>query len=149
MVADLRRQLEEKEKFIVALEESIHLVVPSRTIDGREIHEREIRDCEDSAILDSDSITRSQSVTCKDTQRMFPQSVETPLDSILSNAGHVGRLPDSNLPFRNWRDNLARPVSLRQVSGAVADSSTRPKPVAWMWCPFLRWWTFLMQQIRF
>ena len=46
MVADVRRQLEEKVKSIVALEESIHLVGPSRAIDGREIREREIPDCD-------------------------------------------------------------------------------------------------------
>ena len=123
MVADLQRQQEEEDKPIVALEESIHLVGPSAT-DGHEIREREICDCDDTAILDSDSRTRAQSVMCKDTRRMFP-----PLDSILSNAGHVGRLPDSNLSFGNWRDNLARPVFLRQASGAIADSSTRPRPV--------------------
>ena len=53
MVADLRRQLEEKEKSIVALEESIHLVGPSRAINGREIREREIRDCTCGSIQDS------------------------------------------------------------------------------------------------
>ena len=78
--------------------------------------------------MDSDSRTRAQSVTYKD-RRIFSLSVEAPLDSILLNAGHVGRLPDSNSSFGNWRDNLARPVSLRQASGAVADSSTRPRPV--------------------
>ena len=128
MVADLQRQLEEKDKPIVALEDSIHLVGPS-AIDGHEIREHEICDCDDTANLDSDSRTRALSVSCKDTPRMFPQSVETPLDSILSNAGHVGRLPDSNLSFGNWRDNLARPLSLRQASDLIADSSTRPGPV--------------------
>ena len=120
MVADLRRQLEEKEKAIFTLEENIHLLGPSRAIDGRETREREI--------LDTDSRTRAQSATCKDTGRMFPQSLETPLDSILSNVGHDGSLPNSNLSFGNWRDNLAGPVSLSQASG-VLDTNTRPKPV--------------------
>ena len=107
MVADLRRQLEEKEKAIFALEESIHLVGPGRAIDGRETREREI--------LDADSRIGVQSVTCKDTRRIFPRSLETPLDSILSNAGHDGSLPNSNL-------------SLSQASGVV-DTNTRPGPV--------------------
>ena len=120
MVTDLRRQLEEKEKTIFTLEESIHFVCPSRTIDGRETRER--------GILDVDS-RRAQSVTCKDTRRMSPQSLETPLNSILSDAGRDGRLPNSNLSFGNWPDNLAGPVSLSQASGVVVDTKTRPRPV--------------------
>ena len=67
-------------------------------------------------------------MTCKDTRRMSPQSLETPLNSILSDAGHDGRLPNSNLSFGNWPDNLAGPVSLSQASGVVVDTKTRPRP---------------------
>ena len=44
MVADLRCQLQEKEKSIIALEESIHLVGTSRAIYGCETRKYEIRD---------------------------------------------------------------------------------------------------------
>ena len=82
ITADLKRQFDEKEMLIASLKECAYSVNQSST-------NATVSNRNSASMLNVEKKTYSQSFTAKDARKMFPQSLETPLDAILSNPGKI------------------------------------------------------------